>query len=167
MSGDLSNDSVVTLRAGVEGDRSYVMATWLNNFYMSRMARMMDRPLYFFEQKKVAERLLKRARLIVASNTENPDHIFGWVVGERAEDLPDGGYSIVDYCFVKSDYRELGVGRALVDAITSGSSKVFFTHLPPAEQAQSRDGSRPRSSPGEIVQKLAPGSVFNFYLASR
>lgn len=164
----LRDDKFVVLRAAGAEDRNYILATWLNCFFLSRIARMMDRPLYFFEQKRVILRLLERSSTVVAANPEEPSQIFGFIVGEAPQDLPAVSETvraaIVHYCYVNSLYRENGLGRRLVRELVGDASKIFFTHLPPIDVPASANGRKP-ITPGELVQRVAPGALFDPYLA--
>jgi GNAT superfamily N-acetyltransferase len=157
-----AEEAPLVIRDGEEDDRPYILSTWLNAFALSRTARMIDRPLYFVEQKKVIERLLTRSRVRVAVNPEDLNHIFGYIVGEPPF---ESGIALVHYCYVKSDYRELGIGRRLIRSITEGARRALFTHLPPATIERPRDSKKLPVTPGELVQKLCPGAVFNPYAA--
>jgi GNAT superfamily N-acetyltransferase len=161
-----TSDGVVVERGMRVNDEPLIFATWLNSYAQSAAGRMVDRPLYFYEQKRVIERLLMTSDVILAANGDLPDQAYGWIVGEKPTvDAPE--IAIVHFMFVKSEYREMGIARALLARIIGGAQQVFFTHLPPKPTRPKTKTRAVIGTPGELVQKLQPRAVYNPYLAYR
>jgi hypothetical protein len=149
---------VAILRPGVEADHSFVYASWLRNYRNAWPVRGMAPELYYHEQKRVVERLLREARLTIAADPADGSHIFGWLVGEVIPASPSA--AIIHYMFVKGVMRQFGIGRKLVEDLAAGSDELLFSHAPPAPP-ESKDGSEPV----QAFFRIAPKALYNPYAA--
>lgn len=111
----------------IPSHEAFVYASWINNFATnSWLAGAIKRRQFFKMHHAVIERILKRPTTVclVATMKEDQDVAFGFLVAERAqEEAPT-----VHFCFVKEDFRKMGIGRLLVQALDWDLNKCFYTH---------------------------------------
>lgn len=116
----------ISIRDGLEGDVSFIFSSWLKSFRggSGLFTKYVDNTIYFSEQHKVIERLLKRCTVKIATDPADPATIYGYVVYERMD-----GILIVHYAYVKQTFRAMGVLRQLLKSIDQDwNSAGLFTH---------------------------------------
>lgn len=107
----------------------YVKATWLKHYKEhSEFARPIRDSIYFPAHSKVVDRILKRARVAIASHIDEPDVILGFLVYEHF-DLP-----VIHYAYVVNRARKLGVATEMLKAVKI-SDTFLFTHRTPDAKA--------------------------------
>lgn len=124
----MSEKLVVKIRQALEGDASFIFNSWLKSFRENGLARPVSNEVYFAEQHKLIERLLKSATTIVACDPKDPAQIFGWACYERVE-----GIFTLHYVYVKQPFRLLGLtAELLADSGHDFKTAGLFTHWTPA-----------------------------------
>jgi ribosomal protein S18 acetylase RimI-like enzyme len=113
---------VVLLRPGTVEDHGRVFSDWLHSFWDTAKGRM-PKTVFMGGQHRVVEQLLNRARIVVLSPTDAPNHIIGWAVGEHL-----GGVCVLHYAYVKKEYRHLGFAQRLVAELKTGCDSIQHTH---------------------------------------
>lgn len=107
------------LRTGSEDDIPFIYSTWTNSMQGdSRIGRSCKRSIFYEGQTQVIDWILAQedTEVLVASNPDDPNIIFGYLVYQ-----PD----IVHYAFVKEIFRRFGIASYL--HYEAGSPK-FYTH---------------------------------------
>lgn len=123
----MSNQLTVRIRPAIEADAPFIFSSWLKSFRDHGLARPISQEVYYSEQHKLIERLLKTAKAFIACDPKDPASIYGWACFEHVE-----GIFTVHYIYVKHPFRNLGIGRELLnqsghDLQTAG----LFTHWTP------------------------------------
>ncbi len=114
----------VRLRNATEADVPFIFNSWLRCFRNSPPTMGCPNPVYFAQHHKLLEGLCKRATIVVASNDKDLGQIYGYLCCEKIE-----GSLVVHFMYVKETFRELGIGRMLME--TQGWTKetpIFYTH---------------------------------------
>jgi hypothetical protein len=118
---ELAPDVSVGFRDMVEGDRTFIISSWLRGFHKSGdWPRRLGTPRcphdpnpcgccrfthrrYFDEHGPVIEQLLDRTRVVVACNPARDYQVIGYVVAEPSTSHPVP--NLLHWVFVKSPYR--------------------------------------------------------------
>lgn len=121
----------VRLRKAGQEDVGFIFNAWLKSYKFSQFARNITNTIFFAEHHKVIERLLKQNETIIACNNEDPSQIFGFINAGTVD-----GILCVNYIYVKQSFRNLGVGKALLNAFEHdpGSAAVYTHHTRMAEK---------------------------------
>lgn len=101
---------MISLRPAVSGDQGYLFSTWLKGLRFGNplMAKVPSRT-YFREQHKVITNIILRGATVLVAHPEGePDVIVGYVVAEPG---------CLHWLHVKAAFREMGVGRQLLEAV--------------------------------------------------
>lgn len=105
----------------------FVFDSWANSFRKSPWAGCVPNHLWDQVSREAARSILDRgARVIVAvTSIEGADgrRVMGYAVSEP-------GKNILHFLYVKADFRNMGVGRAILDATVEGFSDApcVYTH---------------------------------------
>lgn len=115
-------DSVILRPYDAVSDEAFLYSTWMKSYKESGWGRAIPAPIYNIEQRSRIDKLLKREDtwILIASNLETPEHIYGWMVGE--------GNNKIHYLYVKHSYRGQGIGDKLVGDLRS--DHIIYTHRP-------------------------------------
>jgi len=115
----------VRLRVAVAEDISFIFNSWLKSYRNSNQAHLVCNSIYFSEQHKLIERLVKDSKVIVACNNEDPTQLYGYICAGNIE-----GIFCLHYLYVKHSFRGLGIATALINAFEHDvSSAGIFTHM--------------------------------------
>lgn len=122
---------LVRLRKAGQEDVGFIFNAWLKSFKVSLFAKNITNTIYFSEHHKVIERLLKQNETIIACNNEDPTQIYGFINAGHVD-----GILCVNYIYVKQSFRNLGIGKALLNAFEhdAGSAAVYTHHTRMAER---------------------------------
>lgn len=108
----------VTLRRMTEGDRNFVLSSWLRSYAEQQTG--MTRAVFFRLYEPVVVELVSRCEVVVAGLPDVGDAILGWLAASD---------STVHYVFVKPRWRKLGVARRLLS--DTDSLPLTYSHEPP------------------------------------
>lgn len=100
------------MRKAVNGDRNFILATWLRGlYYGDSFYREVNKDTFMKHYHGVVEAILAQpgTEIIVACLKEDPEVILGYAVGRKVE-----GLKVLDYLFVKSAWRNIGIAKSLV-----------------------------------------------------
>jgi len=101
------------------GDEAFLFSTWMKSY--SDSVRGCPLPIYHIGQRNRMIRLLNRHDTLVyiACDRETPELIYGYIVV--------GMPNCLHWIYVKSDYRNAGVGKQLLNLL-NWQAPVFYTH---------------------------------------
>lgn len=102
------------------------MATWLKGQRYQGDRSFMTNTTYFDNEKIRIQRVLARSKITMITDTEDADHIFGYVVFKLVSDL-----FIIHYAHLKKPYRKLGIMKGVVSKIYEqfGKDETAITHI--------------------------------------
>jgi hypothetical protein len=105
------------------GDSDFIYSTWIRSFADSGYARAIPKPIYNLSQRGRIEGILDKEETycLVACDAMEPTLIYGWLVGEAP--------NIIHYIYCKMDYRQQGVGKALLEHLDK-DEPILYTHKP-------------------------------------
>ena len=107
------NRSDIIIRDGRQLDVNFIASTWLKGLLYGgdELFRKMPKEVFFDNQHKVIEKILSSpvTRVKVACLKGDADVILGYTVYREA-----GNQTVLDWCFVKKDWRGIGIAKSLV-----------------------------------------------------
>lgn len=109
---DADKAELITHRDGLPEDKNFILATWLRGlFYGSDFYREIPKNIFMANYHTILEKLLQRPGVVVrvACLKEDPSVILGYAVARRSQNL-----TVMDWLFVKSAWRNIGIGKSLV-----------------------------------------------------
>ena len=124
------------IRDGVATDIPFVFRSWLTSYRRSSFARGIRDRIYFANEHKAIERILRSCSIRVACINEDPEIILGYVVL---------GPSIVHYAFTKPAFRRMHILTRLLP-----DGDLEYTH---------------RTEDSDRVLARLPRLTYNPYLA--
>lgn len=128
----LSNVVPVDFRAHVKDDEPFIISSYLQSHRHEGTNRHMANPVYYGRHVPIAERLARKASVLVACSVEEPWHIYGSI----AHGLTDAGELVVHYAYVKYPMRRLGLARRLFQLVNAPRhASVIVTHTGRAFEA--------------------------------
>lgn len=113
----------VTLRAAKPSDAALILDSWMRSYWRGGNAPNLPLSLFNIGHREVVEGLLKRCAVVVASNPEDEDQVFGWCCFERRKAI-----AVVHFVYVKHAFGRSGIGSALVKAAKGESAHVQHSH---------------------------------------
>lgn len=133
----LSNGVELRIRPAVSTDVAYLIRTYLANWQDSPTVRRVDRDTFYVEERRVFERLLNEATVLVATSRNDLDYVLGFLLGEASDVGP-----VLHWCYVRHAVRRLGIARALVETFCAGQvgTRWFTRWTPSGAAALTRDG---------------------------
>jgi GNAT superfamily N-acetyltransferase len=113
----------ITTRMMKPNDLNFVFDSWLKSWRSNKYAGVIPNNLYYSTYRSTIEGLVGRgAEVVVAVNSEDEDHILGYVCFETTPD----GFSCIHYLYVKDPYLKRGVDAILLEQV-KGQKPGFFT----------------------------------------
>lgn len=102
----------IVLRAAADGDMAFIYSSWLKAHYdIGSNVKAIDRRTFESHHRTIIEKLLGRSQILIASDPEVSDLIYGWIVFE-----PIGAQVCIHYSYVRGSQRRFGIGRRLYEA---------------------------------------------------
>lgn len=119
-------DIGIAIRHGTGSDYPFVLDSWLKSYSHSpRAAKLGHR--YFSEMEHDARLLLSRSELLLATDTDSTDVLFGWMCLEKP--------TYLHYVYVKHAARRRGIATELLHS--SGlDNRVEYTCKPHSKLEQ-------------------------------
>lgn len=104
----------VTFRAAMPDDERFVVSAWSSSYKNSHSAGMIFTDDYAGVMHKQIERVIgwPSTRTIVAFESKDPSHLYGFISGDTTERTP-----VVFYVYTKEPYRRSGHARGLFSAL--------------------------------------------------
>lgn len=114
----------VRLRPANQTDVPFIFNSWLKSYRDSGPAKPVSSTVFFSEHHKLIERIVKNNPVIMAVNNDDPSQIYGYICAGKTE-----GIFTLHYIYVKHNFRNLGVGKALLNAFEHDiSTAAIYTH---------------------------------------
>lgn len=104
-------------------DKNFIMASFLKGLYYGfddetgSWFRQIDKDIFMQNYSKIAEALLQKSEVKVACLPEDQDVILGYSMLSK-------DFNTIHWCFVKSAWRNKGIGTSLVP-----THPVYVSHL--------------------------------------
>lgn len=120
------NAAFALIRPAHAADVPFILDSWLNSFRHAYHTRGMDGPVYFQEQRRVVETLLRRCSVLVACDSGEPSSVWGYAVGEEID-----SYLVVHFVYVRAGFQDHGIGTDLMKAFLAASPHtvaLVYTH---------------------------------------
>lgn len=115
---------IVRLRKATEADVPFIFNAWLSSYRKSYFAKDMHNTIYYSEQHKIIENLLRTCETWVACSDIDPTQIFGFICSEFIDKQ-----FVLHYAYVKQGFRFLGIGTMLLKQTQHDISKAgFYSH---------------------------------------
>ena len=127
----MSNELPIRVRPMLEGDIGFVFNTWLKSFRYSSFAKPITNTVYFNEQHKIIERLIKKNDIFIACDNTDPNQIYGYICAGKVD-----GIFAIHYIYVKHTFRKMGIGKLLLNTFSHDPSNaaIFSHHTHSAEK---------------------------------
>ncbi len=112
----------IKIRKAGEGDKAFVLATWLRSYYNgSQFGSEITPHVYFKWHHALCEAFWIRptAYALIACNPDDENQIYGWAAMEQSLH----GH-LVHYVYVKPAFRQMGIAKALLP-----DSAAVSTHI--------------------------------------
>lgn len=119
----LANGVELRIRPAVSTDVAYMTKCYLEGMRDQPAARRVIADVFYVEERKVFERLLNEATVLVATSKNDLDYVLGYLVAEASDAGP-----VLHWCYVRHNMRRMGVARALVETFCAGQEGTrWFT----------------------------------------
>ena len=128
MSASGSDTLPVEVREATPDDRGFIVQAWLRGYQRSPEVEVLTGPEYSPAQRDLINRILARGQAWIIFNREIPTQYFGFVVSERDSSLE---VAVVHWVYVKKEFRDLGLARALLLRATGAAKTIYYTHRAP------------------------------------
>lgn len=117
---EMSNYKTRGLRPG---DIAYITSTWMNSFRSNnKFASSILHRIYSSEHNSIINKILNSARVLIACDPEDEDHIFGYVVYSSIQSID---LDIFHYVYIKAPFQKKGIARALIETAKESSKAVY------------------------------------------
>lgn len=118
----------ILFREAVPGDWSFIYETWLKGFRSSPACLGVLEARYFVGQRSRINRLAARPtfRVLVAVAPEDKAVIFAYLAHELR-----GNECVLHWAYTKSNFRKLGLARALLAQVNPKHLPLTHTHKMP------------------------------------
>lgn len=114
----------LSIRPAYSADLNFVTNSWIRAYRKNaQLMQMIPQAIYSSNQYKLILKLLERSQLIIACMANDKDQILGWVCFEEIAD----GEKAIHFAYVKSVFRKLGIGTALLQCAL-GANVTYYTH---------------------------------------
>ena len=112
------------LRPLTEEDYPFLYNSWLKSYRFSLFAERITNTIYFEDHHKLIEKIINNSKTLIACNPSDPSQLYGDIVAGEEE-----GVLVVHFVYVKHTFRNMGIGKTLLDAVGHSSDKAsVYTH---------------------------------------
>lgn len=110
-------------------DRGFIFGNFLKSAHGAYAYRNMPLPAFQHFGAKLLDQLIERSQVLVVSEKADPDTLIGFAVAERPFRKMES--IVLHFIYVKHDYRESGLGSALIKALghDGKNTQLFATHM--------------------------------------
>lgn len=108
----LDKRNLIVTRPAVSADKNFILATWLRGlYYGSSLFQDIPKDVFMVNYHAFLTKLIAGPNQIiqVACLKDDPDTILGYAAYRSA-----AGINVLDYVFVKSAWRRIGIAKSLV-----------------------------------------------------
>lgn len=119
----------VRIRDAQEEDYPFIFNSFLKSYCGPFIrhhggSEVVEPTTFFTGFHRVMSSLLSKRRVLVACPDDSPEVICGWMVGDSLSKK----IVVLDFAFVKKDFRDMGIARLLYQAMGGNiEAKVAFT----------------------------------------
>ena len=123
------------LRPLTEEDYPFLYNSWLKSYRFSLFAERITNTIYFEDHHKLIEKILNNSKILIACNPSDPSQLYGYIVAGEEE-----GGLVVHFLYVKHTFRNMGIGKTLLDAVghSSDTASVYTHHTRMADKLASK-----------------------------
>jgi hypothetical protein len=115
---------LIRLRPANEEDVNFIFNSWLKSFRNSAFARHIPNSIYYTEQHKLIEKLVKNFSVIIACNDEDASQVYGWICAGEVQNI-----FCLHYIYVKHSFRSMGIAKLLFNSFKHDPSTAgIYTH---------------------------------------
>jgi len=117
-----NRSDLVTIRAATEDDRSFIFATWLRGLYYGGIFfSEIPKDTFMANYHKIIDKIISspNTRVSVACLKEDPSVILGYSVYRKSNND-----NVLDWIFVKSAWRLIGIAKSLTPAGVTTASHI-------------------------------------------
>lgn len=119
-----SKKAPIIVRKATPDDVPFIFSAWLKSYEDSVVHAGISKTVYYANQHKLIEKLLRTSEVLIAVNASDDNQIYGFLVCERLQ-----GVFVIHYIYVKMMFRKLGVARTLLEATDWNPEELAaFTH---------------------------------------
>ena len=112
------------LRPLTEEDYPFLYNSWLKSYRFSPFAERITNTIYFEDHHKLIEKIIDNSKTLIACNPSDPSQLYGYIVAGEEE-----GVLVVHFVYVKHTFRNMGIGKTLLDAMGHDKEKAgVYTH---------------------------------------
>jgi hypothetical protein len=108
----LKQELPIAIREANPDDVGFIFNSWLSTMRHRGFASEVADAIYFAEQHRLIERILKTATARIACAVNDPNIILGYMISEKVL-----GFTCVHFTYVKASYRGLGIFNKLLTDI--------------------------------------------------
>ncbi len=113
---------LVELRFAGDNDLNFVRHSWLRSLHSyGHGQKALTNEFFFKGHSKLVNKCLERSFCLIANPNDMENIIVGYIVWEQG-----ANNTLVHYIYTKSDYRNMGLGRYLIDTI-QGDKEIIAT----------------------------------------
>ena len=112
----LERKDLIVTRSYLPADRNFILATWLRGiFYGGTIFGEIPKNIFMERYHNILESFLLRTgnNIKVACLKDDPDVVLGYSVSRNIKN-GEADISVVDWVFVKSAWRKIGIGKLLM-----------------------------------------------------
>jgi ribosomal protein S18 acetylase RimI-like enzyme len=123
------------LRPLTEEDHPFLYNSWLKSYRFSLFAERITNTIYFEDHHKLIEKIINNSKTLIACNPSDPSQLYGYIVAGEEE-----GVLVVHFLYVKHTFRNMGIGKTLLDAVghSSDVASVYTHHTRMADKLSSK-----------------------------
>lgn len=142
----INKQELISTRAATPKDHNFIMATFLRGlYYGDTWFNLVPKNIFMAHYHAILERLLKsQVTIKVACLRDDPEVILGYSVSRKIA-VQDQSVTIIDWIFVKSAWRKIGIAKTLMPENAQACSHMTKLGL-------------------SIMRQKAPNMVFNPFL---
>ena len=103
---------------------NFVLNSWMRSTRINPVYRRINSAVFFNNHEMLINKCLNRSNVVIATPTSAPSLIIGYIC------FDDSHFTetvTVHYCYVKSDYRKMGIATYLFNLVTEGKHAIL-TH---------------------------------------
>lgn len=100
----------IRFRPATAEDANFIFNSWLKSYRNSHFAKLISNTIYYSEQHKILEELVKKCTTIIACNENDSSQIYGYINGGTID-----GFLTINYVYVKHSFRNMGIGKSLLN----------------------------------------------------
>lgn len=120
----MSNELPIKIRPISQVDVPFIFSSWLKSFRSAFFAKDIHPKTYYGGHHKIISSLLQTCTTYVACSESDPTEIYGFICAEHMD-----GTLVVHYIYTKHTFRNLGIGKKLLEMFPTHQSGVsFYTH---------------------------------------